>query len=130
VDRAAALVVALCNKSQVMQTGTNRSRRVTASAVPPRVIRFRDASRYVGMDRYRFNSEVRPFLTEIPIGTQGIGFDRLELDAWVDEYFARNGRPARKGEKPWDASEYPASSCEVGIGTSTNGSAGASLPEH
>jgi hypothetical protein len=107
-----------------MQTGTNRSRRVSASAVLPRVIRFRDASRYVGMDRNRFNSEVRPFLTEIPIGTQGIGFDRLELDAWVDEYIARNGRPARKGEKLWDANEYPASSCEVGIGISTNGSAG------
>jgi hypothetical protein len=108
-----------------MPTGTNRFRQVSASTVPPRVIRFRDAPRYVGMDRNRFNSEVRPFLTEIPIGRQGIGFDRLELDAWVDEYIARNGRPARKGEKPWDANEYPASSCEAGIGISTNASAGA-----
>ena len=38
------------------------------------------------MDRNRFNAEVRPYLTEIPIGKQGIGFDRLELDAWVDDY--------------------------------------------
>ena len=52
---------------------------------------------YLGMDRNRFNAEVRPHLTEIPIGMQGIGFDRLELDAWVDDYIARNGRPARKG---------------------------------
>ncbi len=44
------------------------------------------------MDRNRFNREVRPFLTTIPIGRQGVAFDRLELDAWVDEYVSRNGR--------------------------------------
>jgi hypothetical protein len=69
----------------------------------PRVIRFRDAPRYLGMDRNRFNAEVRPFLTEVPIGKQGIGFDRLELDAWFEDYKSRNGRPTRKGETPWDA---------------------------
>src|SRR5262245_29885838 len=91
----------------------------------PRIIRVRDAPPYVGMDRNRFNVEVRPRLTEIPIGKQGIGFDRLELDAWVDDYVARNGRPARsKGEKLWDADEYPASSCEAGSGTSTSASSG------
>ena len=52
----------------------------------PRIVRFRDAPRYLGMDRNRFNAEVRPHLTEIPIGIQGIGFDRLELDAWVEDY--------------------------------------------
>jgi len=80
------------------------------SPVLPRIIRFRDAPFYLGMDRARFNHGVRPHLTEFPIGTQGIGFDRLELDAWVDEYKTRNGRPRRrKGDKPWDANEYPAS---------------------
>ena len=49
-----------------------------APDIAPRIIRFRDAPHYLGMDRNRFNAEVRPFLTEIPIGTQGIGFDRLE----------------------------------------------------
>jgi len=30
----------------------------------PRIIRFKDAPRYLGMDRNRFNAEVRPhFLT-------------------------------------------------------------------
>ena len=87
-------------------------------------IRFRDAPRYLGMDRNRFNAEVRPYLTEIPIGKQGIGFDRLELDAWVDDYKSRNGRPARKGDKTWDANEYPASSCGPGSGTSTSASSG------
>jgi hypothetical protein len=90
----------------------------------PRILRFRDAPHYLGMDRNRFNVEVRPYLTEIPIGLQGIGFDRLELDAWVDNYIARNGRPAKKGAIPWDANEYPASSTGPEPGTSTNASAG------
>jgi hypothetical protein len=75
------------------------------------------------MDRKRFNAEVRPSLTEIPIGKQGVGFDRLELDDWVDEYITRNGRP-RKGVRTWDAREIPASSCEPGFGTSTRSSSG------
>ena len=58
----------------------------------PRLVRFRDAPAYLGMDRNRFNHEVRPFLTKIPIGQQGIAFDRLELDAWVEDYISRNGR--------------------------------------
>ena len=60
---------------------------------PPRFIRFRDVSFYLGMDRNRFNEEVRPYLTEIPIGEQGIAFDRFELDAWADDYILRKGRP-------------------------------------
>ena len=62
------------------------------TACPPRVLRLRDAPGYLGMDRNRFNREVRPHLTEIPIGRQGIAFDRLELDAWIDDYKSRNGR--------------------------------------
>ncbi|MDO7598031.1 MAG: hypothetical protein MUQ51_07550 [Pseudomonadota bacterium] len=61
----------------------------------PRFIRFRDCPAYLGMDRNRFNSEVRPFLIEIPIGTQGIAFDRLDLDRWADHYISSNGRPAK-----------------------------------
>ena len=92
--------------------------------IQPRIIRFRDAPFYLGMDRNRFNSEVRPYLTEVPIGTQGIGFDRLELDAWFEDYKSRNGRPARKGENTWDANKSPASSCGPGSGISTNASSG------
>lgn len=90
----------------------------------PRILRFRDAPAYLGMDRNRFNAEVRPYLTEVPIGAQGIGFDRLELDAWVDDYIARNGRPARKGVSTWDARQFQASNGEVGHGISTSASAG------
>ena len=98
-------------------------------SILPRLIRFRDAPAYVGMDRNRFNEEVRPFLTEVPIGKQGISFDRLELDAWVDDYVACNGRPAQKGKALWDANEYPASSRGPKFGTSTNTSKGGEFAE-
>ena len=58
----------------------------------PRLIRLRDAPGYLGMDRNKFNADVRPRLTEIPLGKQSIAFDRLELDAWAEEYITRNGR--------------------------------------
>ena len=48
----------------------------------PRVIRQRDAPTYLGMDRIRFDAEVRPRLTEVPLGVHGIGYDREGLDAW------------------------------------------------
>jgi len=88
----------------------------------PRVVRFKDAPGYLGMDRNRFNAEVRPYLTEIRLGTQGIAFDRLELDAWFDEYKNRNGRPGTqpKGEATWDAKERRASSNVAVSGTSTS----------
>jgi hypothetical protein len=92
----------------------------------PRLVRFRDAPAYLGMDRNRFNREVRPNLTNIPIGRQGIAFDRLELDAWVEEYISCNGRPGRlQGERLWDAVEdRRASVSGAAFGTSTNGSKG------
>ena len=40
--------------------------------IQPRLIRVRDAPTYLGMDRNRFNREVRPALTEIAIGRQGV----------------------------------------------------------
>jgi hypothetical protein len=81
------------------------------------------------MDRNRFNAEVRPFLTEVPIGTQGIGFDRLELDAWFEDYKSRNGRPAQKGDYSWDANESPASFSGPESGTSISASLGGEFAE-
>ncbi len=88
-----------------------------------RVIRLRDAPQYCGMDRNRFNAEIRPNLTEIPIGKQGIGFDRLEIDAWIDEYVACNGRPAQTGELTWDARKRRGSPGATASDISTNASA-------
>ena len=69
----------------------------------PRTIRLKDAARYLGMDKNRFNIEVRPYLIEIPIGKQGVAFDRLDLDKWFEAYKSRNGRPGRamKGGSQW-----------------------------
>ncbi len=86
----------------------------------PRLIRFRDAPTYLGMDRNRFNLEVRPYLTEIPIGAQGVAFDRLDLDAWADDYKSRNGRPGQlKGDKTWDVNARQASINVTECGIST-----------
>ena len=79
------------------------------NTILPRLIRLRNAPTYLGMDRHRFNNEVRPHLSEIPIGIQGIAFDRLDLDAWVEQYKHCSGRPAVK--------ECQDSSTEMGTGT-------------
>ncbi len=91
------------------------------SNIDPRCIRQRDAANYLGTNVNWFNEHVRPHLTEIPIGTQGIGYDRLDLDAWFEEYKSRNGRPGkRKGaQKPWDVRKSLGSSTGKGYGTST-----------
>ncbi|MCG7946542.1 MAG: hypothetical protein N0C84_09405 [Candidatus Thiodiazotropha taylori] len=100
------------------------SKAVSKPVLIPRLLRLRDAPHYLGMDRNRFNKEVRPYLTEIPIGEQGIAFDRLEIDGWVDEYIQRNGRPGRPtGDQLWDAKKHRASSKELVSGTSTSKSA-------
>jgi hypothetical protein len=70
------------------------------------------------MDPNRFNVEVRPYLTVIPIGTQGIAFDRLELDAWADQYVSCNGRPPLK-EALWQK-EVPDSKRNTESGESIN----------
>ena len=92
------------------------------SAILPRLIRYRDAPGYLGMDRNRFNVEVRPFLVVIPIGIQGIAFDRLDLDAWADDYIQRNGRPSEKdiGGNSWDVNAYQGSASGVNTGTLRN----------
>ena len=56
------------------------------------MLRLKEAPRYLGMDINRFNKEVHPFITEIRIGLQGVGFDRLDLDHWFDHYKARSAR--------------------------------------
>jgi hypothetical protein len=91
--------------------------------VAPRLIRLGKAPAYLGMDRNRFNREVRPQLTEIPIGVQGVAFDRLDLDAWADDYKRRNGRPGRQtGDSTWDERKPLDSTFEMESGTSTKSS--------
>ena len=88
----------------------------------PRLIRLRDAPTYLGMDRHRFNNEIRPKLIEIPIGIQGIAFDRLDLDAWVEHYKHCSGRPAASNNRSlekWDENERRVSTNVVSTGRLT-----------
>lgn len=63
------------------------------STIPilPRVIRAKYAPMYLGMSRSVFNSEVKPCVISVPIGRQGVGYDRLDLDAWWEHHKQRNG---------------------------------------
>lgn len=61
-------------------------------SLQPRIIRVGQAAAYCGMSDRVFVAEIRPFLTEIPIGVQGKGFDRFEIDKVLDDYVARYGR--------------------------------------
>lgn len=56
----------------------------------PRILRAKLAPSYLGMSRDAFNKIVRPYVREFPIGKQGIGFDRNELDQWADAYIANH----------------------------------------
>ena len=61
-----------------------------------RIYRLRDAPTYLGMDRHTFNANVRPYLTIIPVGKRGIGFDRLELDAYANYTKQAVGCPPKR----------------------------------
>jgi len=60
----------------------------------PRIVRIKDAPAYLGTNINYFNQDIRPYLTELKIGEKGVGFDRLDLDRWVDEYVKEHGRRA------------------------------------
>ena len=85
----------------------------------PRLIRLRDVPYYLGMDRNRFNREVRQYLTEMPIGKQGIAFDRLELDGWVEDYKSRCGRSQKHRGDLLCQSESQASTSEANRASGT-----------
>lgn len=107
-----------------------------ATSIPPRFIRAEDAPGYLGMCRAEFKKTVRPHVREFPIGKQGIGFDRHELDDWADAYIAakaiekagiQDNNPPRserqrgaKGEAPWPKKQSPGSKrCRTGSGKLT-----------
>jgi hypothetical protein len=89
--------------------------------IQPRVIRLRDAAAYLGMCERVFNEQVRPFLVETRIGTQGVAFDRLDLDDWWERHKAHNGkRPgeSKKGGNVWREKCHQDSSKEAKSGIS------------
>jgi len=87
-----------------------------------RLLRLRDAPAYLGMDRHCFNKTVRPTVKLVRIGKQGIAFDRLDLDAWVEHTKACSARPAASNLRrmqTWDKKERQDSTNAESVGTST-----------
>lgn len=113
---------------------TTEQRPAHLNSCAPRILRANAAPTYLGMCRTEFNKTVRPYVREFRIGVQGIGFDREELDAWVDAYIDRAiiekegakghdySRSERQGEKPWREKPLAASTKGTGSGTSTRSS--------
>lgn len=66
--------------------------RLRSMPFPPRFLSYKDAVLYCGFGKDRFDVEVRPMLTEIPRGKRAILFDRLDLDAFLDDYKEQNRR--------------------------------------
>ena len=113
---------------------SNRSA-VQVAPTPPRFLRAMDAPSYLGMCRDEFNKTVRPHVREFPIGKQGVGFDRIELDAWADAYVERksiekaanqdNNRPRSErlqGLDPWRERQSPVSTKKAASGKSIRSS--------
>jgi hypothetical protein len=101
--------------------------RLRSAEVLPRVLRIRDAPAYLGMNRALFNQLVRPQVSEVVIGIQGVAFDRLELDAWWAQYKQSYGRPAPQPivrRDLWDGRERQGSPNGVVSGTSAKRSKG------
>ncbi len=70
--------------------------------IPPKVIRLKDAPRYLGMNKNRFNKDIKPIMPIVRIGARGIGFDRLDLDQWVEDTKQRNECPVLPRRTVWD----------------------------
>ena len=68
-------------------------------SIEPRIIRAGQAQIYCGMCDRVFNAEIRPYLTEIRIGVQGVGFDRFEMDEVLNDYIDRYGRAPSKAKE-------------------------------
>ena len=78
--------------------------------IQPRVIRLKDAPAYLGVNMNYFNKHIRPHLPEIRYSVQMVGFDRLDLDSYVNETKdVAASVPQQFGEVSWDADEHRAS---------------------
>lgn len=82
------------------QTSETHSEPIDLSAkYKAKVIRLEFAPGYLGMNKNKFNKDVRPFLNELYFGDRSVGFNRTELDKWVDN----QTRTEESDEPfPWD----------------------------
>jgi hypothetical protein len=89
-------------------------------SIVPRLLRAKDAPAYLAMDRSLFKKLVEPYVTKRKTSAGHVTFDRLELDAWVDNTRDRYGRPPAPPTEirrsTWDESALPASQSVVRSG--------------
>lgn len=62
--------------------------------IAPRFIREADAPGYLCLEVEEFDIQVRPYIDAIPVGSDEIAFDRMDLDRWADEYKQRHAPSA------------------------------------
>ncbi|MDO8955213.1 MAG: hypothetical protein Q7V63_10255 [Gammaproteobacteria bacterium] len=88
----------------------------------PRLVRMRDAPKYLGMCKNVFNKVVRPYIPNIQVSKQGVAFDRLDLDRWVEQNKRRNRCPINERRALWDENVCQDSSNEEAHGMLIKGS--------
>lgn len=68
--------------------------------IQPRILRRQDAADYVGLGATTWDAEVAAGRAPAPVHvTSGVkGWDRLDLDAWIEERKAASGL----APNPWD----------------------------
>lgn len=52
----------------------------------PRLIRLKNAPKYLGTNINHFNQHIRPYIRELRLSKQNVSFDRLDLDRWVEDH--------------------------------------------
>ena len=89
-----------------------------------KVLRLVDAPGYVGLNKNTFNSVIRPQLNELQLGERIVGFNRSELDNFID---IETNQAQATEHAPWgnqtNKTARRGSSKEVKSGTSTGESA-------
>ena len=88
----------------------------------PRILNQKQSAYYLGMSVNTFKDDVRPDLTPVLMEGRQIKYDRLDLDAWLDEYKSRNALSDTNGETQWQIRQD--STCEARSGTLIKPSSG------
>ncbi|MGD9108455.1 MAG: hypothetical protein PVI75_04720, partial [Gammaproteobacteria bacterium] len=52
---------------------------------PPRIMRTQEVLYYLSTNINEFNKRFRPELSEIKLGNHAVGFDRLQIDALINQ---------------------------------------------
>ena len=104
-----------CVSSAAQTRKRDYSYHFKSRALIPRVVRFRDAPRYLRTDRNPSTVRSRCFLTEVPIGQTRYRLRSLFFFFFGQKYLARNGRPAWKGANTMGRKRVPDLITRAGI---------------